>query len=419
MQFLLTVLCILTQLLRPTAAETAPSLQDLHASRRYFELRDALTSSKESPTADTLFFRGLVQNKFNHPDLSTKLLLDYLKREKGKKYTRLHLESYEMLADNYLKTYQYKKASEAYQFILKQFSDNINPRQKQEYENIARLFGAIKDVPAQTVRFEGDTSIKSTNKLGIRVPLSINGQSTALLFDTGANLSVLIESLAKQLNLTLIDAPIDVANISGSKVRVRLGVASQMQIGNVTVQNAIFMVMPDRDMLVGPGMQLQGVIGFPVISALKEISFAKNGEITIPAIPVSRGQQNLCLEGLQPLLEGRFRDKRMTFALDTGAGASFLYPPFYKAFQQEIRLHYPAATEKVTGVGGAKFVPAFRGKDITFQFAGRDAHFKFIKILTEHTVENSSHFYGNMGQDLIRQFEKMTLNFQDMSLTFE
>jgi predicted aspartyl protease len=415
---LITAFCLCTSLLRPSEKEPSPSLHELYTSRRYFELRDAVKSSKGT-SAETVFYRGTVQNKFNHPEASTKLLQDYLKRTTGSKPISLHLDSYEMLADNYVKTYQYKKASETYQAILSKFSTRISPRRKQEYENVARLFGALKEVPAQTIRFDGDTTLRSTNKMGIQVPLSINGQSIPLIFDTGANLSVLIESLAKKLNLTLIDAPIDVANITGSKVRVRLGVASEVNIGNVSVRNAVFMVMPDRDMLVAPGQQLQGVIGFPVISALKEISFARNGDITIPAVSTSEGAQNLCMEGLQPLVEGLYRDRRLIFAFDTGAGASFLYPPFYKAYTQEIRLHYPAATEKVTGVGGAKFIPAFRAKDITLQFAGRDAHFKFIKILTEHTVEGSRYFYGNIGQDLIKQFAKMTLNFEDMSLTFE
>lgn len=104
--------------------------------------------------------------------------------------------------------------------------------------------------------------------------------------------------------------------------------------------------------------------------------------------------------------------------MDTGATASLLYPPFFKKYEAEIKAEYATYAERVRGVGGYREIKGYLGKDIVLTFSGQPAHYAQIPILTEYTNENSRHFYGNLGQDLVMQFGRMSLNFEAMSIVF-
>jgi hypothetical protein len=127
----------------------------------------------------------------------------------------------------------------------------------------------------------------------------------------------------------------------------------------------------------------------------------------------------MCLDGLSLLIAGCFQEKRLIFALDTGASRSTLYPPFYREYEAMIKAEYEQYNERVRGVGGAKEIKGYLAKNIVVRFSNRAARFAQIPVLTERTTDISRHFYGNLGQDLVKQFEKMTVNFETMSIIFE
>jgi len=156
-----------------------------------------------------------------------------------------------------------------------------------------------------------------------------------------------------------------------------------------------------------------------VIAALRELTVARNGEVIIPAKPGKHSASNLCLDGLTPLIAGTFRGKRLTFSFDTGANKSDLYPPFFKAYEEEIKAKYPSLVEKITGVGRSREIIAYRVKDLVMTFSGKEARFAEIPVLSELTLDGSRYFYGNLGQDLIKQFERMTISFETMSVLFD
>jgi predicted aspartyl protease len=402
------------------AADRYPKLEELYAGKQFFDLRDALQAYGKDQSTELVFYRAVVAATFNQPELAISYIQKYLKQVDGSRDSR-QVDCYAMLADSYLKTYQYRKASEAYGAVLTKFRDEVDAKDARDFENSLKLWAALREVPPQTVRFEGDSTIQSSkNEVGVHVLGEVNRQQIPLLLDTGANLSVITRSFAAQLGFTLIEASIEVGAITGNTVIAQLGVAPAMKIGNVTIRNAVFLVLDDKDLYIAPAkFQINGIIGFPVISALREITLVRNGEIRILAKPGKHSERNMALDGLTLLIAGMFRDKRLTFALDTGANRSDLWPSFYRAYEGEIKGQYTPQTDRIGGAGGFKDVMAYRLKDLVMKFAGKDARLADVRVLTEPTLEKSRYFYGNLGRDLIDQFERMTLNFQAMSITFE
>jgi hypothetical protein len=251
------------------------------------------------------------------------------------------------------------------------------------------------------------------------VPLTINGFEIALTYDTGADLSVLIMSLAKKLGIGIIDVPIQVGTITGEKIDARVGVAADLRIGNMTVRHALFLVMKDEYFYIPEiKRQIQGVLGFPVLAAMREVTFTRKGELLIPSVPQTQGEQNLALSGFKPLIEGHYRGKRLTFVLDTGANRSDLWPPFLEILPDEIKDSAELRTERFRGAGSRREVKAYSLGDLVLKISGQDITFRRIPVFTEYTTENSRFFYGNLGQDLVRQFPSLTINFENMCVVF-
>src|SRR3712207_8743326 len=53
-------------------------------------------------------------------------------------------------------------------------------------------------------------------------------------------------------------------------------------------------------------------------AGLGEVTFARSGEVTIPARPTLRGEPNLFLDGLKPYVSAEYQGRTLTFAFDTG-----------------------------------------------------------------------------------------------------
>jgi predicted aspartyl protease len=401
-------------------ASSQTKLKALYERKQFFELRDALKEIGSTGEGEDLFYRAVVSNKFHRPIESIELIQRFLAT--ATEQNTLIRDSYEVLADNYVKTYQYQKAAEAYKTILTRFGPTLTVKKKRDIQNSARLWSALSSVPAQSITRHGSSTIQTKhNDLGLTEwPVEVNGEMHNFIFDTGANLSTVIRSYAVKLGFKIIDTSIKVGSITDTQTIARLAVAPAIKIGEVTINNAIFLVFEDKDFYVAPArFQINAIVGFPIIEALKEISFRKNGEVFLPANPGAGGEQNMFLDGLTPGIAGVFRGRRLTFTFDSGADNTLFYPRFYRANETEIKRKYKAQPRRLGGAGGVTPVIAYRVTDLVISFSGKDARFTAADILTRGVNEEARYYDGNLGQDLIKQFEKMTINFNAMSIVFE
>jgi hypothetical protein len=253
--------------------------------------------------------------------------------------------------------------------------------------------------------------------IGLQIPIEVGGETYSFIFDTGANISLVSMSYARKLRMRVFETEIDVGGIAGTTVKSRLGHLNVMRLGKALIKDAIFLVMEDKDLNI-QGLQLNAILGYPVISALREVTLTRSGRLLIPATPRAKGPQNLAMEGLTPLVQATYRDRKFTFALDTGADRSLFYPPLFKEWGAEIAGEYELGSESVTGVGTRREIPAYRLKNAVLEVAGKKGVLPQVPVLTQFTNEKSRYFFGNLGQDFFGQFPSMTLNFERMSVTF-
>jgi hypothetical protein len=393
-------------------------LKKLYDQKRFFQLRDAVESDGGKAGRKILFYRGAIANIFYQPQVSAGYLNRYISQAAPD--DELLTEAYTLLADDFVKLSEYGKAADTYRTILDHFKHALKQDETGDYENSAGLYASLRNVPRETVVLGRENRLNEpSSEPGWNVPVEANNQRVVLGLDTGANISLLAKSVATQLGVKMIDQSISMGSVTSIKVQLKLGFLPAMKIGSTAIQNAIFIVLDDKDLTFPDGFFLKGVIGFPVIAALRRISFNGDGTVSLSGKLERPGRANMCMDGRNILFQGEYENRNLTFMLDTGAERSVLYVPFLHEFEDEVKARYSQRTEKFTGVGGSEELPAYIVKDFAVNLSGKGVRIPEVRLMTKAVNDSSKFYYGNIGQDLIKRFRSMTLDFVSMRVEFQ
>jgi hypothetical protein len=255
----------------------------------------------------------------------------------------------------------------------------------------------------------------------VNVAVQANGQTVDFVWDTGANLSTVTESTAREMGFRVLNATVNVGSSTGTETRARVGVAPELRIGGAMVRNAVFLVFPDSA-LAFPQIdyQIRGIIGFPVIAGFGATTVLRGGELVLgdTAGGGDLGEQNLCMRGLMPIVAAEHAGERLHFGFDTGAQTTALYSPFHLARRELVEAAGAPTTVQTGGAGGMREVRAYSLSPLVLRIGGREATVPQVRVFIETTTDDSDRLFGNIGQDVIRQFEAMTLDFRRMQIRF-
>jgi hypothetical protein len=404
----------------PLAARSqTPSLDELYKNHQYFALRRDVNRRAVDRSPELIFYRGVVANRFNRLEASIRFLTTYV----GLKHLKHACEAYNVLADDYVKTYRYSQAAEMYRTRLTNCKNELSTEERGDNENSYGLWKALENVPPQTLSFNGQTRIQATRDKAklLNLAIEVGGQKMDFVFDTGANLSTVTNSTARKLGLKIIEAAVSVGSSSDIRVDSKLAVAPELKLGNITVRNVVFLVLDDKSLFFPHvNYQIDGIIGFPIIEAIGSVTISRDDVLTTTQVPrvATATEPSMALEELKPLVQATVGGEKMIFLLDSGALTSTFYPRFFKAREKEIVNASRPRTVRIGGAGGSKEVQAYFVENLDMIIGGKTARLPRAEIITEAINDDSREFYGNLGQDVIKQFDKMTLDFKNMQLIF-
>jgi predicted aspartyl protease len=316
------------------------------------------------------------------------------------------------LASTYFTHGEYKKASAQVDAILAvrpTDSDALGSRP---------VLTALADSPDQHL-VGAHTTVKLQDG---GLPFSINGVNATYWFDSGAELSVMTESEAKRFGLQVHPTTAKVGDVNGTQFNTQIAVADELAIGSIRVKHVGFLVLPDNQPPfneASPGSR--GLIGIPVLLGFER--FAWRADETFEIGPKSSHNNvphaDLCFDGNHPLVQIAYDQRPLTFALDTGATNTDLYPPFASAFPELIRSATKTDSYKMEGVGGTKYMEAATLESLKFSIGGFPTTLKSVGVLLNPTSGASKFFAGNLGIDLLQQAHKTTFDFKAMTLTLK
>lgn len=400
-----------------TSADLEP-LWILYRQRDFFALRDRLAglSPEEKEPPETGFLRAAVEQAFNDP-LASNLIVDRLLSTDGLE-PELTLELLNLQLTNHLRLHQYAAALTAARKILSSSATDPDSRPISEARNKLPLLQALRDVPPQ------ETEIRGPSRLALgqtrRVPLRIEGRKVNFALDTGANLSVIMRSEAQQLGLEIRPADIKISTATAKTVVGDVAVADSAEIGKIRYRNVVFLVLPDELLSFAGGSRVPGLVGFPLVEAMGEVRFRRDNVMEIPMSAPRRSARNLALNDLEPLVRVRYRKQDLLCRLDTGAGQTVFYEPFYRRFQKRIESYGHKVTSKAGGVGGFQEISAWRLPKVIFNLAAADVTLESIDVYSQSIrPPDENYLLCNVGLDVLTQFPAYVINFRDMSLILE
>src|SRR5207247_8404464 len=129
-----------------------------------------------------------------------------------------------------------------------------------------------------------------------------------------------------------------------------------------------------------------------------------NDSIIIPDHSSTSTLNNLDLDRLSPVVSCKTDDDTLCFQFDTGATSSVLYNTYFRKHKEKIIKEGVKQTVDMGGAGGVVKTKMYVLKTFNVQVGNKNAILKEASVRVESIPGIDEKFYGNIGQDLIGQF---------------
>jgi len=249
-----------------------------------------------------------------------------------------------------------------------------------------------------------------------QVPLAAGAYTGSWIVDSGANLSVISQSVAERMGIELSSATGTVEGGSGAAVPIHTGVIPELRLGAAVLHNVPVLVAADPDLTFPEiAYRVEGSLGLPVLAALGRFTVYRDGRIHFGGETIAsdkdRFPHNLFLEKFAPVIAADFGLGDQLFTIDTGAIRTILSAAFYRESKpvnsaQLVEL-------QLMGAGGTLVSPAYQVHDVEAKLGGGCAQLQSVQVLTQ-PIGRADEFYGNIGESALRPFTSFTLDFNAM-----
>jgi predicted aspartyl protease len=388
--------------------KTENQLKDLSEQHQFVKM-DSLNNKIK--TREYHFYKALFANVCNKPNVSN-LYLDSLKQNQITKEFRY----YKLKNDNYIKLFDYANAFKTSGILTTIFSKNYTKEELDDEQNTRRIWEVLKLQKPQIIEsFSNHSVTTKKDKAGlITTNVLANNIETDFVFDTGAGISCITESLAKKLGFIILpDNNIEVMSFTGVKNKVLMGIAPVLNIGNITIHNAVFLVYPDTAFTFANGKYIiNGIIGFPIIKELGTVTIEENSLSFSKNKTINNNDKNLFIDELRAIVMLNFKGKTLPFNFDSGAKTSSFNKSFYELFKSYLDKNGSLVSEKTASAGGQEVTSeVLEIKDQQIQLGKNQINLPKLQVDKSDYGVYGKVNYGNIGQDIIGQFKKVTISF--------
>jgi len=414
----LSAYCSNTKQLSSNSSSLYRQLDSLIDHKQFFSARQIFEKhNRELNSFHHLLISSRINNVFNRLEASSRQIDSIFTFYQQHLNDSMRYQLSDVQHSNFSKLHLYSQALKVCNEIIDRYSYFLSPKQVEDYKNTRIIWMALANTPRQKVIINQQLSVKMTkDKAGLKnLPVSNGKDSLGFIFDTGANISTVSESTARRLGMHFMDSTLLVTSITGKKVPSQLAVCDKLYIRDIEINNAVFLVFRNQDLFIPQiSYQINGIIGFPIINDLGEVHISRQDDFIVPLTESVSIPSNMALEFLTPIID--INGEPYTF--DTGADETMLYPPYYKKHRDQIDRLYTPTSMRFGGAGGSTTQKGFK-VNFNCLVSGKNIQLDSVSLFTEPFKDNMNYYYGNIGQDLIGQFNKMVLNFKSMFIRFE
>ncbi|MEO6406868.1 MAG: retropepsin-like aspartic protease [Ferruginibacter sp.] len=375
--------------------------------------------NKKVNNKDYYLYKAIFANVCNKPEISI-LYLDSLKNN----YIGNTYEFAKLKYDNYIKLFNYDKAYSMSRTLTSTFQKHFTKAELIDEINAQRIWKTVRNKPTQYIG-QFSTIILRTSKdmAGLTTTMvSANNTISSFVFDTGAGISCITETIANKMNVMLMPGKnITVQSLTGQGCKIKVGMTPYLNIGDLKLKNVLFLVYPDSAFTFGNGAYtINGIIGFPIIKELGTIIIEKERITCSKILKAGSNERNLFVDQLRAIIMLTYEGKTIPFNFDSGAKTSLFNKSFYQSFQVYLDSIGIMAINKASGAGAKEVVTN------VLQVKGQTLYLNQKKIqIPVMTIDKNNYGvygkvnYGNIGQDLIGQYKKLTISFDQNYVELE
>ncbi|HET9813653.1 MAG TPA: retropepsin-like aspartic protease [Sphingomicrobium sp.] len=277
----------------------------------------------------------------------------------------------------------------------------------------AAMAAAFADQPP--LRAIGSAKVPLTwNSFGSQsADVTVGGVTASWFMDTGAEISVVREGLAKQMHVRPVGQSIRVGTTTAD-VFGHVGLIDRLRIGSATVENVPVLVLPDAQLKIGNVHQIDGILGLQVFAAFGRIAWIDGGSALAlgEAAPKARPtapriywhEEGLGVPVRTPRgLLGAF--------LDTGANATDWREPGLALLDPR---RVASAKEVVMHVGGAGGVVEVKQRELNS--VGLEFGPVPIRLNEVAIAATDKPGAAKVGMDAVSQLGVLILDFEQMRI---
>ncbi len=223
----------------------------------FFSLHDIYYSTPKDSINPFLevFSRCLIGNRFNRPDISIPAFDELLKTQSEMLDLNLLLQSSVMFSMDLSKVGKNEDAYNLLSAVLSSAYQMVDSTSLKPYANMAAQYQSLTKYSPYQISITGDKGIIPFDTIPTGKPGSqqylmqltetrINDNPVKIIFDTGAGVNVITDSLARAYGLDFLDA--DVAATGVATSAGRYAIAKELVLGNIKVKDVPFYVIDIR-----------------------------------------------------------------------------------------------------------------------------------------------------------------------------
>jgi len=330
--------------------------------------------------------------------------------------TDMKVFAYERLGYRYMLYNHYAKAAEAFQsaFDLRQDELGSDLHSSLVFAKIAAGVPPVRmsDTGAQGARLPIQTDFARQK----RIPVSMSGHISPMIVDTGAEVSVVAQSVAEKSGLQFLKGDVTVGTVTDDVVG-QLAVASSMNVGGIIFENVLFLVLPD-EMLTFAGGQyfVDGIVGLPVFAKAGQIQWKDNTSQFLlgDTVDLDRGSSApMFWHDAGMGLEVTYQGSPYPVFFDSGASRSS-GTLLFKGILGEKEANDLVTVEGVrTGVGGAKKTTSYKLPEVPFGFVNHVVTLKNVTVAAEKLDEAGGDI-AVIGSDVPVAVQSFAIDFKSM-----
>jgi hypothetical protein len=280
--------------------------------------------------------------------------------------------------------------------------------------NTLAIIDRVKSLPPPSS--SGSARVALTS--GVHIPVHAGDYADFAIADTGAEISVMMQSVAQAAHVNMLGASKDVGGTTGS-VSGNIGLLPLVQIGDATVRNIPVLVLPDAQLTITHGkdvvklpfiLSLYAMAGFGKVAFLDHDKWLALGAAA-PADAAGAVPLMWHPQGIAVPLDGP--GGRHAAHFDSGANVSYLFDAGLPLVSDAERAKVSDSTRDIGGVSGVVKETIRKLPVASLTLAGQPLVLKDVDVAKEPDTGEAA----RLGEDVLQDYSAVIFDFGTMQFS--